>query len=159
VCYCALHTHLPSSHGGGAVPGNQTGRSGPSGSHTVDRLLFVAPARWPLPRRTGAHAVATAFGFGACDCKAGILARPEQTDDSAKFLVPKDQAFWMQINGSVGDYLGWRLHAANEPVGTGVAMEGEGARERKLQGTGARVICLEFRIGRERARRLWMASQ
>jgi hypothetical protein len=35
----------------------------------------------------------------------------------------------------------------------------EGAGERKLQGTSARVICLEFRIGRERARRLWMASQ
>ena len=31
-------------------------------------------------------------------------------------------------NRSVGDYLGWRLHAANEPVGRGVAMEDSGER-------------------------------
>jgi hypothetical protein len=35
----------------------------------------------------------------------------------------------------------------------------EEGEERKLQYFRSRVIYLEFRIGRERARRLWMASQ
>ena len=38
-------TYLPSSHGGADLPGNQTGRSGPSGSHTVDTPPLVAFAR------------------------------------------------------------------------------------------------------------------
>jgi hypothetical protein len=38
-------TYLPSSHGGGELPGNQIGLSGPSGSHTVDTPPLVAFAR------------------------------------------------------------------------------------------------------------------
>lgn len=45
---------LPSSHGGGELPGNQSGLSGPSGSHTADTPPFVAPARWPAILATAA---------------------------------------------------------------------------------------------------------
>ena len=146
---CALHIYyLPSSHGGGEVPGNQTGLSGPNGSHTVDKLLFVAPARWLLARRAGADAAAAAFGFRAC--RAGILARLKRADGSANF-VPGNPDSSTEMKQSVGDYLGWRLHAENEPVGRGVAMEGGGRGEENCSApAGGGVICLEFRIGRER---------
>lgn len=40
--------YLPSSHGLGVLPGNQIGRSGPSGSHTADTPPLVAFARRPV---------------------------------------------------------------------------------------------------------------
>lgn len=38
-----MKTYLPSSHGGGELPGNQRGLSGGSGSHTLDTPPFLAP--------------------------------------------------------------------------------------------------------------------
>lgn len=58
-------TYLPSSHGGGEVPGNQTGRSGPSGSHTVDTPPLVAFARPCRVLANDTAAAAAGGGLGA----------------------------------------------------------------------------------------------
>jgi len=61
-------TYLPSSHGGAGLPGNQTGRSGPSGSHTVDTPPLVAFAR----RCCRVLADDTAAAAPGCRCGGGL---------------------------------------------------------------------------------------
>jgi hypothetical protein len=47
-----------------------------------------------------------------------------QENNSAKTIEQGNPDVSTEIGRSVADYLGWRLQAANEPVGRGIAMEG-----------------------------------
>lgn len=115
-------TYLPSSHGGGELPGNQIGRSGPSGSHTVDTPPLVAFAR-----RCGVlvndAAAAPSFRCGV-DLGAWMLAPLQKRSAQRRTAAAREKArdahgvadWRCRVRHAFCAYLGRRLQATNEPA-------------------------------------------
>lgn len=154
-------TYLPSSHGGGELPGNQIGLSGPSGSHTVDTPPLVAFARRCGVLVNDADA-APSFRCGV-DLGAWMLA-PLQKRSAQRRRVRKRRSWCggLAVQGAPCLLcLPWPEAAGHERAGGRQSHEEdeEEGREREMIGApggdarhaGARFLSdWRFRIGRER---------
>jgi hypothetical protein len=115
-------TYLPSSHGGGELPGNQIGLSGPSGSHTVDTPPLVAFARRCGVLVNDADA-APSFRCGV-DLGAWMLAPLQKRSAQRRTAAAREKArdahgvadWRCRVRHAFCAYLGRRLQATNEPA-------------------------------------------
>ena len=158
ICSARRGTYLPSSHAGGEAPGNQSGRSGPSGSHAADTPLVAFARRPVLVNET--TAAAPGGGGGARPARM-LLALQENrrrcqpaAGDARGVAAQGARAPWLTLAGGCMP----RTSRRTEPWE-------QGERRRRRSGAvGAEVgvvgacaelprfICLEFfRIGSERA--------